>query len=126
MSLNAATAAPSGHFLVSRKKPSVIAQTHLISVSLFFEKLQAQRNHPLSKLAKMGKKTPDISPVTSSNPFYLQFSFMYSSEIYDRKKIKIFPFSISDLGTPSGIYKWDQKLSPAKYKTEGGVTHAQR
>ena len=34
MSLNAATAAPSGHFLVSRKKPSVIAQTHLISVSL--------------------------------------------------------------------------------------------
>jgi hypothetical protein len=33
MSLNAATAAPSGHFLVSRKKPSVIAQTHLISVS---------------------------------------------------------------------------------------------
>jgi len=33
MSLDAATAAPSGHFLVSRKKPSVIAQTHLISVS---------------------------------------------------------------------------------------------
>ena len=38
MSLNAATAAPSGHFLVSRKKPSVIAQTHLISVSLSKEK----------------------------------------------------------------------------------------
>jgi len=34
MFLNAATAAPSGHFLVSRKKPSVIVQTHLISVSL--------------------------------------------------------------------------------------------
>jgi len=34
MSLNAATAAPSGRFLVSRKKLSVIAQTHLISVSL--------------------------------------------------------------------------------------------
>jgi hypothetical protein len=34
MSLNAATAAPSGHFLVSRKNPSVSAQTHLISVSL--------------------------------------------------------------------------------------------
>ena len=31
MFLNAATAAPSGHFLVSRKKPSVIVQTHLIS-----------------------------------------------------------------------------------------------
>jgi len=34
MSLDAATAAPSGHFLVSRKKPSAIAQTHLISVSI--------------------------------------------------------------------------------------------
>ena len=34
MSLNAAMAAPSGHFLVSRKKLSVIAQTHLISVSI--------------------------------------------------------------------------------------------
>ena len=31
MFLNAATAAPSGHFLVSRKKHSVIVQTHLIS-----------------------------------------------------------------------------------------------
>jgi hypothetical protein len=40
MSLNAATAAPSGHFLVSRKKPSVIAQTHLISVSLKICRIQ--------------------------------------------------------------------------------------
>jgi len=47
-------------------------------------------------------------------------------KIYDRKKIKIFPFPISDLGTPSGIYKWDQKLSPAKCKRKGGVIHAQR
>ena len=31
-----ATAAPSGHFLVSRKKPSVSVETHLISVSIFF------------------------------------------------------------------------------------------
>ena len=34
MSLNVATAMPSGYFLVSRKKLSVIAQVHLISVSL--------------------------------------------------------------------------------------------
>ena len=34
MFLNVATATPSGHFLVSRKKPSIIVQTHLISVSL--------------------------------------------------------------------------------------------
>jgi len=34
MSLNASTAAPSGHFFVGRKKPAVIAQTHLTSVSL--------------------------------------------------------------------------------------------
>ena len=34
ISLNAATAASAGYFLVSRKKPSAIAQTHLIIVSL--------------------------------------------------------------------------------------------
>ena len=39
MSLNAATAAPSDHFLVSRKNPLVIAQTHLISVSLISDSL---------------------------------------------------------------------------------------
>jgi hypothetical protein len=37
--LDAATAAPSGHFLVSRKKPSAIAQTHLIGVYLENKKL---------------------------------------------------------------------------------------
>jgi hypothetical protein len=34
MSLNAAMAVPSGHFIISRKKPSVIAQAHVISVFL--------------------------------------------------------------------------------------------
>ena len=42
MSLNAATAAPSGHFLVSRKNPLVIAQTHLISVSLISDSLRKE------------------------------------------------------------------------------------
>ena len=34
MSLSVATAAPSGRFPASRKKPSVIAQTYFISVSV--------------------------------------------------------------------------------------------
>jgi hypothetical protein len=34
ISFNAGTASPSSHFLVSRKKLSDIAQTHLISASL--------------------------------------------------------------------------------------------
>jgi hypothetical protein len=64
---NAAATAPSGHFLVNRKKLSDIAQTHLISLSLT-QLRPREQNQPIfrKKKQEITRWFTILQPINSS------------------------------------------------------------